>query len=485
MKLKKLIASLLGVMVLVMPMVFANGSNEAKAEKPVELIWYTRFDDQADTVKVNEALNKLTMEKIGCTVKINNIPGGTYNDKMQVIIGGREECDIIFSGSSFADFWGNASRGAFLPLNELLQEYGKEAYAAIPESYWEGVSLNGKIYGLINYQIEARQAGWHVPEKYLKEFDFDLSKVNNLEDMEPFFAKFHAKYPDMITTYINEWDIIASLGYDEIGANGSPGAVLIGDDSLKVVNQYETAGFLTFVEKLREWYLKGYIISDAATIKNFETFKKAGKMGSALNNTKPGGKSEQELFWGVPLEIKIVIPPRILSKSIDATLNCISSTSKHPVEAMKFLNLLNTDKDVYNLMSFGIEGVHYKKIGDNRIEFIDTNKGYKPNKAWAFGNQFNAYLMPGQDDNVWSETISLNESASVSQLLGFVFNPEPVKNYMAQCQSVWDQYYYAIMRGTVDPVRYIPEFVTKLNNAGAKEIIAEKQKQIDAWKVSK
>jgi putative aldouronate transport system substrate-binding protein len=35
--------------------------------------------------------------------------------------------------------------------------------------------------------------------------------------------------------------------------------------------------------------------------------------------------------------------------------------------------------------------------------------------------------------------------------------------------------------GTIDPESYIPKFVDKLNSAGLQKIIAEKQKQLDAW----
>ena len=147
---------------------------------------------------------------------------------------------------------------------------------------------------------------------------------------------------------------------------------------------------------------------------------------------------------------------------------------------MELLNLVNTDPEVYNLLCYGIEGEHYNKTGDNRIELVE-NSGYQPNVDWAFGNQFNAYLKGDQPDDVWEQTIALNESSEVSPLLGFVFDQEPVQNQIAQCQSVVDQYYKSIVTGSVDPDQYIPEFLDKLEQAGASEIIAEKQSQLDEW----
>lgn len=464
----------------------ATSTATAPAEKgePIELIWYTRFDDQADTAKVNEALNKLTLEKINATIKMINIPGATYNDKMQVILGGREECDVVFAGAGFADFWGNAARGAFLPLNDLIKTYAQGTYDAIPASMWNGVKLNGEIYGIINYQIEAKEGGVFVPTSRLEKHGFDLTTVKKLEDIEPLLEKIHADDPTIIPVQMNEVDFMPLMGYDDIGTYGMPGAVAIGDDSLKVINQYETEGWQNFVKLMRKWYQAGYIAKDAATIDSYNDLFKAGKVGVMISNVKPGGLQESEVLWGEPMSVQKIMDGRVLPSAISATLNCISSTSKHPEKAMEFINLLNTDKDVYNLCCFGIEGTHYKKIGDDRIELVE-NSGYQPNKAWAMGNQFNAYKYGTQSDAVWDETIALNEGAQVSDLLGFVFDPEPVKSQVAQCQSVWDQYFRAIVRGTVDPDQYIPEFLTKLEASGAKEIIAEKQAQIDAWKASK
>lgn len=144
------------------------------------------------------------------------------------------------------------------------------------------------------------------------------------------------------------------------------------------------------------------------------------------------------------------------------------------------IELMNTDVELYNLMVFGIEGKHYKKAGDNRVELI-PDAGYYPNKAWSFGNQFNAYLQPGQDDDVWEKTIELNNSAKPSRILGFIFDQEPVKAEIAQTMSVVDEFTPALWTGSVSPDKYLQEFLEKLKVAGADKIIEEKQRQLDAW----
>ncbi len=79
----------------------------------------------------------------------------------------------------------------------------------------------------------------------------------------------------------------------------------------------------------------------------------------------------------------------------------------------------------------------------------------------------------------------MNANAIPSVILGFAFNPEPVQSELAQTASVVQEYWPALELGTVDPDTVLPEFLDKLDKAGAQKIIDEMQKQIDAWKVKK
>jgi putative aldouronate transport system substrate-binding protein len=86
---------------------------------------------------------------------------------------------------------------------------------------------------------------------------------------------------------------------------------------------------------------------------------------------------------------------------------------------------------------------------------------------------------------VWEATKKINMEAAPSPLLGFSFNPEPVNSELAQCKSVVDEFLPGLENGAVDPSALLPQFLDKLEKAGASRLIAEMQKQIDAWKKTK
>ena len=99
--------------------------------------------------------------------------------------------------------------------------------------------------------------------------------------------------------------------------------------------------------------------------------------------------------------------------------------------------------------------------------------------------QRDCHILKGQPLDVWERTITLNETAKTSNLLGFVFDPAPVNTEIAQCSAVIDEFGPGLWTGSIDPEKYLPELNSKLKAAGSEKIIAEKQKQINEWLANK
>jgi putative aldouronate transport system substrate-binding protein len=178
-------------------------------------------------------------------------------------------------------------------------------------------------------------------------------------------------------------------------------------------------------------------------------------------------------------------PPYMTTGDTTSAMFAISNTSKDPERAMMFLNLLHTDKYLINLLNWGIEGKHYVKVSDNVIDYPEgvdaANTGYNLNQSWMFGNQLNTYLWTTEDQDLWVKYNEFNTNAEKSLALGFVFNPENVKNEITAISNVGQQFTAAINTGSLDPEKTIPEYLKKLKAAGVDKVIAEKQRQLDEW----
>ena len=453
---------------------------------PVTLSWYVRPTAQKDMQSVQDEMNKYLKEKINAQVEIKRVDPGAYEQKMRVMLSANEDFDMCYMSPQYG-FLDYIGQNSFLPLDELLKEYAPKTLATVPGKFWDATKVDSKIYGVVNYQITARAYGFFFDKALSDKYNFDVDSVTSLESTEPFLqAVKDNEGSEMIPFGIFQngvWgEMITYYGFNAIDAN--PGVVRISDDDFKVVNEFDSPEFTQHVKTMQNFYSKGFIPKDAAVNTNGRQLYATGKVALTWNNKKPGDTAEVESLYGnKPLIYKELAAPFVITSNLMSTLSCISRTSKKPERAMMFLELMNTDKELYNMMCFGIEGTHYNKTGENRIELI-PDSGYAPNCSWMFGNQFNAYLLPTQPDDVWEQTIELNNSADTSKFLGFVFDPEPVANEVAQCLSVVKEYTPGLITGSVDADKFIPEFNAKLKGAGVDTIVAEKQKQLDAWRAA-
>jgi putative aldouronate transport system substrate-binding protein len=316
-------------------------------------------------------------------------------------------------------------------------------------------------------------------KELVDKYKFDVSKVKKYTDIEPFLQMVKDNEPDIYPLQSTNGIAGGNSEYAEIGIQGF--GVKNGDPNFKVVSLVRTPEFKSNMLKIREWYQKGYARKDVATVSDLIPDLKAGKVACGVNtNVKPGVDSEMQAKYGYEFVSVPVEKPVLKKTSVLGTLNAISRTTKNPEKAMELLNLMNTDKELFNLIGFGIEGKHYTKTGENRVEPVKNSKYVTAN--WMFGNVFNSYLLPGQADNVWEETIKINNTAEKEPLFGFTMNLEPIKTYMAQINAVHKELGGPIGYGIVDPNVEFPKFLDKLARSGEEELIAEAQKQIDEWK---
>ncbi len=174
-------------------------------------------------------------------------------------------------------------------------------------------------------------------------------------------------------------------------------------------------------------------------------------------------------------------------------MNAICATTVDPTASMKVLEMFNTNKDVYRLMCFGIEGVHYEYL-DKELDVIqlpegktDAEIGYSPNTDWMFGNQFLAPYRTVETAklNAWEQTRRLNNSAVPHITLGFTFDRKPVENEIAQVQAVSAEFCEPVYAGWVEFEGNYETCVEKVKAAGIDAIIAEGQRQVDEWMASK
>ncbi|MBM7565788.1 ABC transporter substrate-binding protein [Paenibacillus sacheonensis] len=476
-----------------------NGTNasgdaaDASKLEPVDLTWYyLQPGAQSDLSSIEDAVNKITQAKINATVKLKPIDGGEYNQRMNTVAASGEAYDIGWTSNWLFDYVGNANKGVFKPLDDLLDKYGVELKASLPDFMWEQVKVGGHIYGVPNYQSVTGREGFVVPQDIIDKYKLDLSTVKKFEDIAPALDAIKKAEPKMSPIVMDRNGmfgyLINSQGIDSIPVTSqNPIGFYNTDDTVKLFNVYASPEFKHYAEVVRDWYQKGYVNADAPTNKSVDDVTKAGQGYITYSNgLNPGSEvsMSNNRYNGKPVVFAPLTNFLISSNPGIATVNAISANSKNPERAMMFLNLVNTDKELYNLLSFGIEGKHYDKVGDNTVK-VKEDGGYANNYPWVYGDTFNGYLMDGQAADTFEVQKKTNAEATPTKIVGFKFDTSSLTAEIANVQSVLDEYMPGLSTGAVDPAKKLPDFLDRLQKAGIDKIVAEAQKQVDAWKASK
>lgn len=263
-------------------------SAEEEAEKPaasgdaVELVWYVGGSGpQADTEAVLTEVNTYLMDKLNCTLKIVETDFGSYDQKMQMVIGAGEAFDLCYTANWSNNFYNNVNKNAFLELNDLLDKYAPDLMKIVPQAGWDAATVSGNVYAVPNMQIWTMTNCISIAKEYVDKYDFDVNSVKELKDLEPLLEAVKADNPEMYPFAADVGGILGmmtqAMGYDELAGRHIPGVVMLDDEDLKVVNQFELPQVMEHYQLMYDWSQKGYIRPDASTITSYMPDVAAGK----------------------------------------------------------------------------------------------------------------------------------------------------------------------------------------------------------------
>lgn len=505
MKKPKILAVLLAVMLLAT--VFAgcaqaNDSNSASSANstaaPVgspdslETITYafaTFTSVPAEITAVEDAINAITEEAIGVHVNLLILSPANYSQQIALMISSEQDLDMFHTLGDLNQY---VAKKQIIPLDDLLGEYGQDILEIEPEFFMKAGEVNGETYGVPFYMGKALAETLIYRKDILDEVGISPDSIKSLEDMDAVYAAVKEKYPDMVPLApLNQGDSSVMCDIDQIDLLSDPStapiAVLLGDDTT-VLNIYETEEFRRVIDIARDWSLKGYIPSDAATTNNLAAQTMAA--GTAFSAIGDYAGNEPYVQFAAPaggeLSSLRLGPAEIATGDVNTLSRVIPVTSKHSEAAMKFLNLCYTNADIAKLLTMGIEGRDHIVTDDGRLAYPEgENMMSVPYNAYlsaATSNQFlDGVLLEGSNAEDRELQKEENFSAWRSPAFGFTFDSSPVKTQYSAVNNVINQYLPGLRCGSLDPETEIPKFLEALAAAGIDDIIAEKQAQLDNW----
>ena len=483
-------------------------------QKPVTLnYWIIGPGKQKDSDEVWAEYNKEVQKYLPhVTVNISVIDGDVYKDNWARAMAAREQVDLAWTGW-LINKQEEANKGSIMPLDDLLNEYGQHIKDRLGDDVIDMHRLSdGKLYQIITWQgLIGNRCGVYLPTEVAHVAGENFTQ--ELQDI--FIANWKTVTPEAKRQPYDKMEtLLAALQANDMLAKGyMPDSmkgwwcmqtgmkgidlayVAIGDNDFKANFYFTSDIFKMTYERMADWYKKGYIRSDVASLETISETWTIDKtwQNSYINYVQNAftdtTAQERSAAYGFPIEVALCNPycEYILG---DATGTSIPTTCSDPVSAMQLLDLLYSENGrvPYQLYSYGIEGKHWQDNGDGTITTLGGTG--QPSSDWAYGNwnwtmgtcDYSLYP-PGYQPGMYKQLREMEATAYVNPLIGFTFNAENVETERAQIDAIFPIYDDMLSRGYLgdDWEAMFDEFYAKMKESGVDAYMAELQRQLDAY----
>ena len=478
----------------------AESTEEKVSSEPITLHWIMSGPGkQSDADKVWEAFNEKLHEYEGMenvNLEFEIIPGSEYNQKLMLKRVSGEQLDIISTYSASGGVQGLADEGAIIPLDDLVKEYGADILNEIPEWALDLCRANGTLYALTNYQqmvdpmygYVVRNAEYWDQEEAEKIFlATDILDEATLDYFEAYLDKC-AENGDLHLGIYPGTTWATRKGYESIY-----GAFVFrrSQEEIKVELNVQTEAFKLLVERMHEFYKKGYVREDVLSAKLSDDLYKENGYDLWYTSIEKDTEAKLENSCGFDIVVNKPCESYYVQNAANGGGNAIGAECEHPEVAMQFLELMYTEKgkDLYRMLVYGLEGEHYTKVTEDRIEPIGYTGTQGNSDApyglykWLCGNTANAFETVSQPEG-WNDYVfnELNANAIPARLAGIAIDTEEISAKVSQINAVIGEFANQLTSGALpDWEKTYDEFMNKLKAAGSEEVIAEIQRQVDEF----
>lgn len=376
-----------------------------------------------------------------------------------------------------------------MSLNELLPEYAPKTYAHFGQEVWDQCAVDGEIYLFPKVSTEFNSHGVLIREDL--RVQYDLPEIKTMDDLGAYMAGIKANEPDLIpfntqasTNPLSMFGQANDFSSD-IGGRTSV-TYRLGNPS-ELFSYVFTDEYEAFVNRQRDWYNQGYWSASVLSEKsNNNDFFKMGLSAVNLSNI-PTAATTLRGAEDNGFEAKYYVvegDSKIERTSYKGNGYALSMNAANAERAVMFLELVNQDQEVYDAIIYGIEGVTYALTAEGQTtapEGVPVSDTGILNLGMGVGNterertsaSFPEYLAEIQAD--------FNARGVAPDLGGFIFDPSNVSAEIAALANVYTQYQLPLNWGVTDPATALPELRKMMLEAGLETLMAEAQKQVDAY----
>ncbi|WP_449007967.1 extracellular solute-binding protein [Paenibacillus taichungensis] len=468
---------------------FFTSSNHP-SEPEVTLKFYFGGEKKAATDEVWTAVSEYVKDK-GLNVKfsIHFISWPEYPEKLLVMAAAGDRWDLNFdSDSSFREM---ASRGSYMALDKLLPEYAPNLYKKYQmDGNLRSTMMNGDIVGL-PWSIKMNQrpyAGWRVDLAEKAGIYREPDSVQTVQDVDVLLHELKHAYPNSKVTRITalpfylvreEW---LDLGFHGLGIN-------LNDPDHKVQAIEQQPFYVEAAAMSKKWY-EDKILSPESLIDRADSSDqwRNGKVLFTLTSHEWAHAADQGFVdSNYRQQMSLLYPDKKqVNRSPISNVVAINRNSENAELVLQFLDMMETDRKLYDLVIYGIEGKTYQMDGEQVVyphNLSDSTSNYMGwGGQWALWNSRFIRSTETYPGDFWGEEarfakIPVNLD---SPLEGLLLSEYAISKEVEERVQLYEDMGRSIEFGLVSDVKEaVSDYRIKQQNIGLDKIIGEVQRQVD------
>lgn len=443
----------------------------------------------AEEEVLEAAMNELTLPQINCRVDLQFIWINEISKKTSLAIASDEKIDLVHV-ATLQPLSGMAGGDMLYDMNTdgLLQTHGK-ALVELFGDVLESGSVNGRQLAVPANRYTSASIGFYYNKTIADALGVQVPEQGTIDDLENLLYTVKESDYDIMPFYVgnHEGSMIMGFGsYEGFGSNYSYGVVLDAWQSMTVENMYASDIFREFCLRMNRWRQDGIIGKDATDTTPYLDYVRAQQLMVFMGNGNPQQYAEYRLEGeraGFELGYCALAEPVISYRTATAYMWGIASNCKRPDKAMDFLNFLYENAEAANLIQYGIEGKDYQFVDDSE-QVIKRTGTYVPTFYYA-GDTSRMYIPFPADEHYIEEWERQESEALRSPLIGYMFDDSRFQAEAGAISAVIDQYLPSLQNGSCgsreETLEVLKEFISKLEAAGIREVIAANQEQLGAF----
>ena len=350
----------------------------------------------------------------------------------------------IFLVRGYDKYYDLATNGKLASLDEKLNNEGKALKSSIHSTLFTAAKVGNKTYGIPVNNAIGEYTYLVFDADILAQHNIDPNTLKSLEDLRDYLELVKKNNPDVVPLK----NVKESTAFNFLSTEGFPALVQLNDLGKRhVINSYNDSQFKDYYAMIARYQALGYI-SESFNTETEETSGtkyavrfESGTIDSISKNLqKEYGKEQKFAFTEFS-------PPIATNENTIDNIFCVSefvSSTNELTQVIEIMEAINTDAQLMNILTYGVENVHYALDDDGFVvrkeDYVQITNPDNPEEQEVVkniyivdpnhvGNCFITHILKDTEHdttnaNLWIDAIKQNQDAIVSPSLGFTSNPK-------------------------------------------------------------